>query len=38
MDREYLVNQLMDIVKQNGMEIDADILGVIINKAVLLHT
>ena len=34
MDREYLVNQLMDIVKQNGMEIDADILGVIINKAV----
>ena len=34
MDREYLVKQLMDIAKQNGMEIDADILGVIINKAV----
>jgi CRP-like cAMP-binding protein len=34
MDREYLVSQLMDIARKNGMEIDAEILGVIINKAV----
>lgn len=34
MDREYLVNQLMNIAKQNGVEIDAEVLGIIVNKAV----
>lgn len=34
MDREYLVNQLMNIAKQNGVEIDAEILGMIVNKAI----
>ena len=31
MDREYLVNQLMKIAKQNGVEIDAEVLGMIEN-------
>ena len=31
MDREYLVNQLMKIAKQNGVEIDAEVLGMIVN-------
>ena len=35
MDREYLVNQLMKIVKQNGVEIDAEVLGMIVNKSIL---
>ena len=34
MDREYLVNQLMEIAKQNGVEIDAEVLGMIVNKSV----
>lgn len=34
MDREYLVNQLMNIAKQNGVEIDEEVLGMIVNKAV----
>lgn len=34
MDREYLVNQLMNIAKQNGVEIDAEILGMIVNTSV----
>lgn len=34
MDKEYLINQLMNIAKQNSMEIDADILGVIVNDSV----
>lgn len=34
MDRNYLVNQLMQIAKQNGMEIDAEVLGIIVNKSV----
>ena len=34
MDREYLVNQLMKIAKQNGVEIDAEILGMIVNKSI----
>lgn len=34
MDREYLVNQLMKIAKQNGVEIDAEVLGMIVNKSV----
>lgn len=34
MDKEYLINQLMNIAKQNSMEIDADILGVIVNNSV----
>ena len=34
MDREYLVNQLMNIAKQNGVEIDAEILGMIVNATV----
>ena len=34
MDREYLVNQLMNIAKQNGVEIDAEVLGMIVNKAI----
>ncbi len=33
MDREYSVNQLMNIAKQNGVEIDAEVLGMIVNKA-----
>ncbi len=33
MDREYLVDQLMNIAKQNCVEIDAEILGMIVNKA-----
>ena len=31
MDREYLVKQLMKIAKQNGVEIDAEVLGMIEN-------
>ena len=34
MDREYLVNQLMEIAKQNGVEIDAEVLGMIVNKSI----
>lgn len=34
MDREYLVNQLMKITKQNGVEIDAEVLGVIVSKSI----
>lgn len=34
MDREYLVNQLMNIAKQNGVEIDAEVLGMIVNATV----
>ena len=34
MDREYLVNQLMKIAKQNGVEIDAEVLGMIVNKSI----
>lgn len=34
MDKEYLINQLMNIAKQNGVEIDAEILGVIVNNSV----
>ena len=34
MDREYLVNQLMKIAKQNGVEIDAEVLGVIVSKSI----
>ena len=34
MDREYLVNQLMKIVKQYGVEIDAEVLGMIVNKSI----
>lgn len=34
MDREYLVNQLMNIAKQNGVEIDAEVLGMIVNTSV----
>lgn len=34
MNREYLVNQLMNIAKQNGVEIDAEVLGMIVNKSV----
>ena len=34
MDKEYLNNQLMNMAKQNGMEIDAEILGVIVNNSV----
>ncbi len=34
MDKEYLINQLMNIAKQNSMEIDAEILGVIVNNSV----
>ena len=33
MDREYLVNQLMERAKQNGVEIDAEVLGMVVNKA-----
>ncbi len=33
MDREYLVNQLVNIAKQNSVEIDAEVLGMIVNKA-----
>ncbi len=33
MDREYLVNQLMNIAKQNDVEIDAEVLGMVVNKA-----
>ena len=31
--RENLVNQLMKIAKQNGVEIDAEVLGMIVNKS-----
>ena len=34
MDKEYLNNQLMNMAKQNSMEIDAEILGVIVNNSV----
>ena len=34
MDREYLVNQLMKIAKQNGVDIDAEVLGMIVNKSI----
>ena len=34
MDREYFVNQLMKITKQNCVEIDAEVLGMIVNKSV----
>lgn len=34
MDKEYLINQLMNIAKQNRLEIDAEILGVIVNNSV----
>ena len=34
MDREYLVNQLMKIAKQNGVEIDAEVLGMIVSKSI----
>ncbi|MBD5498548.1 MAG: Crp/Fnr family transcriptional regulator [Lachnospiraceae bacterium] len=34
MDKEYLNNQLMNMAKQNGMEMDAEILGVIVNNSV----
>ncbi len=34
MDREYLVNQLMNIAKQNGVEIDTEVLGMIVNTSV----
>lgn len=34
MDKEYFINQLMNIAKQNGVEIDAEILGVIVNNSV----
>ena len=34
MDKEYLINQLMNIAKQNSMEIDAEILGVMVNNSV----
>ena len=34
MDKEYLINQLMNIAKQNGVEIDAEILGMIVNNSV----
>lgn len=34
MEKEYLINQLMNIAKQNSMEIDAEILGVIVNNSV----
>lgn len=33
MDREYLVNQLMNIAKKNSVEIDTEVLGMIVNKA-----
>lgn len=33
MDREYLVNHLVNIAKQNSVEIDAEVLGMIVNKA-----
>ena len=35
MDKEYLIQQLMHIAKQNGIEIDAETLGVIINNSVV---
>ena len=34
MDREYLVSQLMKIAKQNGVDIDAEVLGMIVNKSI----
>lgn len=34
MDREYLVNQLMKLAKQNGVDIDAEVLGIIVNKSI----
>lgn len=34
MDREYLVNQLIKIAKENGVEIDAEVLGMIVNKSI----
>lgn len=34
MDKEYLINQLMNIAKQNSMEIDTEILGVVVNNSV----
>lgn len=34
MDKEYLINQLMNMAKQNSIEIDAEILGVIVNNSV----
>lgn len=33
MDREYLINQLMDIARQNDVEIEAEVLGRIVNMA-----
>lgn len=33
MNREYLVNQLMKIAKQNGVEIATEVLGMIVNKS-----
>ena len=34
MDREDLVSQLMKIAKQNGVDIDAEVLGMIVNKSI----
>lgn len=34
MDKEYLINQLMNIAKQNSTEIDTEILGVVVNNSV----
>ena len=34
MDKEYLNNQLMNMAKQNSIEMDAKILGVIVNNSV----
>lgn len=34
MDKENLVKQLINIAKQNDVEIAADVLGVIVNEAV----
>ncbi len=36
MDREYLVNQLMKLAKQNGVDIDAEVLGIIVNKSIFV--
>ncbi len=35
MDREYLVNQLMEIAKYNGVEIDAQVLDMIVSKSIV---
>lgn len=34
MDREYFINQLMNISKQNGFELDREIIGEVVNNSV----